>query len=259
MQTQINTIPKLQALKAQGEKIACLTAYDASFAALLAQVNIDVILVGDSLGMVIQGSPNTLSVQVNDMVYHTQAVRRGASSQLIISDLPFMSYSDQQTAKTHATQLMQAGANMVKLEGGGKDIDATVQCLTRWGIPVCAHLGLTPQSVHTLGGYKVQGKSSKDAERILQQAQNLEQAGAALLVLECVPPALAKTISDCLTIPIIGIGAGKDCDGQVLVLYDILGLSPHIPKFAHNFLADSSSIANAMSAYIQAVKTKVFP
>ncbi len=259
MKTLINTIPKLQALKAQGEKIACMTAYDASFASVLAQVGMDMILVGDSLGMVTQGYPNTLSVSVEDMIYHTQAVRRGAPTQVVISDLPFMSYSDEQAAKTNATRLMQAGANMVKLEGGGTDIDATVSSLTRWGIPVCAHLGLTPQSVHTLGGYKVQGKTAHEAEQILTDANALEEAGAALLVLECVPAALAKTVSDTLSIPVIGIGAGVDCDGQVLVIYDALGIGEYIPSFAHNFLAETNAVDKALSAYIRAVKDKTFP
>ena len=252
------TVTTLQAHKTQGEKFSVIAAYDASFAKLIEQAGVEVILVGDSLGMVLQGHRSTLPVTIEDMAYHTRCVSRGCSSTLVIGDLPFGSYNSLELALTNATTLMSAGAQMVKLEGGEWLLES-ISAMTKRGIPVCAHLGLTPQSVNTLGGYKVQGRGSEQAENILEDAKKVAAAGASLLVLECVPSSLAAKISQTLTIPVIGIGAGPDTDAQVLVLHDMLGLSAHTPKFVRNFLADAPSVQMALSAYNKAVKEGTFP
>jgi len=248
-------------MKRQGEKITCLTAYDFSFASLLDRVGIDLIMVGDSLGMVMQGHDTTLPVSVADMVYHTRCVARGVQRALIIADMPFMSYqTNPEHAFVSAGRLMQkGGAHMVKLEGG-EPMASTVQFLTERGVPVCAHLGLTPQSVHQLGGYRVQGRDSTSSDRIRQDAKLLQDAGASLLVLEAVPVPLSKAITSDLDIPTIGIGAGKDCDGQVLVLQDMLGIYPRpSPKFSRNFMQGAASVEEAIKSYMAAVKSGAFP
>ncbi|MEY3219236.1 MAG: hypothetical protein RIT27_593 [Pseudomonadota bacterium] len=253
-------LTQLQMMKSQGEKITCVTAYDASFAAQAVDSGVDILLVGDSLGMVIQGHDSTLPVTLDDMIYHAKMVRRGAPNQLIILDLPFMTYATPAAALDNAARLMREGhGQMVKLEGGAWLLE-TIQLLTERGIPVCGHLGLTPQSVHQLGGYRVQGRSENDAQRILDDALALEKAGASLLVLECVPSDLAKRISSTLQIPTIGIGAGVDCDGQVLVLYDMLGITKgKSPTFSKNFLIGQDSIQTALQHFVMAVKNKTFP
>jgi 3-methyl-2-oxobutanoate hydroxymethyltransferase len=253
------TITHLQKMKEQGEKITMLTAYDYSFAKVLDEQGIDVVLVGDSLGMVIQGHETTVPVTVDDIVYHTKAVSQGIKNALLIADLPFMSYAFPDQAIHNAARLMQeGGAGMIKLEGGDAQI-CTVTHLAELGIPVCAHLGLQPQSVHKLGGYRVQGREEAQAEKMLADAKALQEAGADMLVLECVPVALAEKLTEHLQIPTIGIGAGRACDGQVLVLQDMLGLTAKAPKFAQNFLLEGRSIQEAVSAYSQAVKDESFP
>jgi 3-methyl-2-oxobutanoate hydroxymethyltransferase len=254
------TVPRLYEMKARREKIAVLTAYDASFAAQCDAAGVDVVLVGDSLGMVVQGRNSTLPVSVDDMVYHTSAVARGVASALLVADLPFMSFRDVDAALVSAARLMaDGGAAMVKLEGAGYVLEI-IQALAQRSVPVCAHLGLTPQSVHKLGGYRVQGKTRAAAERLLADAKAVEHAGADLLVLECVPATLARRISAELTIPTIGIGAGVDCDGQVLVIYDMLGITPgKRPRFSKDFLAGSSSVSEAIRAYVKAVRDAEFP
>ena len=257
--SRLNLI-QLRQMKVSGEKIAVLTAYDASFSYVLEQAGVDVILVGDSLGMVIQGQESTLPVTVEDMVYHTANVVRGSETVFVIADKPFMSYANIDQAIANAARLMaEGGAQMVKLEGGAVVAD-TVKQLTDRGIPVCAHLGLLPQSVHHLGGYRVQGRDSKDAEQLLCDAKTVQDAGADMLVLECVPAELAEQITAAMDIPVIGIGAGKSCDGQVLVLYDMLGLTPgKRPRFSHDFLAETGAIPAAISKYVQDVKDNRFP
>lgn len=256
---QVTTTTLLR-LKEHGEKITCVTSYDASFTTQLETAGVEVILVGDSLGMVVQGHDSTLPVSMRDMVYHSQCVARGASRAMRVVDMPFMSYSTVSQALKNATRLMRkGGAQMVKLEGGGAIIE-TVHALTGHGIPVCAHLGLTPQSVHQLGGYKVQARDSASADQLLEEAKRLEQAGASMLVLECIPSVLAKRVAETLHIPVIGIGAGPDCDGQVLVLYDLLGITPgKRPGFSHNFLQDAADIPSALQAFVKAVKDGHFP
>ena len=256
----MRTVPQLHEMKAKREKIVALTAYDASFAAQCDAAGVDAVLVGDSLGMVVQGRISTLPVSVDDMVYHTTAVARGLTSALLIADLPFMSFRDADTAlRSSARLLAEGGAAMVKLEGADYVLEV-IHALARRSVPVCAHLGLTPQSVHKLGGYRVQGKTKAAAERLLADAKAVEQAGADLLVLECVPAALAKRISAELAIPTIGIGAGVDCDGQVLVLYDMLGITPgKRPRFSKDFLAGRGSIVEAIRAYVDAVRSGEFP
>ena len=253
-------LTSLRKMKAEHNKIAVLTAYDASFSHALEQAGVDVILVGDSLGMVIQGQESTLPVTIDDMVYHTQNVVRGSEKVFVIADMPFMSYANAEQAIQNAACLMaEGGAQMVKLEGGAVVAD-TVKQLTERGIPVCAHLGLLPQSVHRLGGYRVQGRDAEDAEQLIRDAQTLQDVGADMLVLECVPADLAARVTAIVDIPVIGIGAGKDCDGQVLVLYDMLGLTPgKRPRFSHDFLADTGAIPAAISKYVQDVKSGQFP
>lgn len=255
------TIRQLHDMKSRGEKIACLTAYDVSFARVLDENNVDVVLVGDSLGMVIQGHDTTLPVTMDDMVYHGRAVARGIQHALLILDMPFLSDASLDQAVANAGRFMkEAGANMVKLEGGA-DQQELVSALTRMGIPVCAHIGLQPQRVHKLGGYRVQGREEIAAQNMLDDARILEAAGADMLLLECVPSVLAERITRQAGIPVIGIGAGAGCDGQILVLYDILGISAgRIPKFSRNYLAASSGdIAAAVRQYVSDVKAAVFP
>ncbi len=254
------TLATLREMKARGEKIACLTAYDYSFARLLDDAGVDLIMVGDSLGMVMQGHDSTLPVSIADMVYHARCARPGIERALFVVDLPFMSYQQSpEQALMNAGRLMRkGGAQVVKLEGGAAMVP-TVKFLTERGIPVCAHVGLTPQSVHQLGGYKVQGREEKAAEQIRKDAKLMEEAGAGLIVLEAVPAALAKAVSRDLTIPTIGIGAGPDCDGQILVLQDMLGLSARTPKFVKNFMDGAGSIEQAVKNYVAAVKSRAFP
>jgi 3-methyl-2-oxobutanoate hydroxymethyltransferase len=254
------TLTALQTLCKQNEKIAMLTCYDASFAALLEAQGVDVLLVGDSLGMVLQGHETTLPVTMDEMVYHTACVARGAKLAFIIGDLPFGTFqiSPQETF-AHAARLMAAGAQMVKLEGGAEMVE-TVHFLTARGIPVCGHIGLTPQSVHQLGGYRVQGKSADAAQRLIADALALQQAGAGMIVLEAVPATLAADITAQLTIPTIGIGAGAACSGQVLVLHDMLGIYPgKKARFVKDFMVGADSIAAAVQAYVKAVKDGSFP
>ncbi len=254
------TLTELNRKKISGEPITMLTAYDATFAQRIDAANIDCILVGDSLGNVVQGQDTTLPVSIDDMVYHTQAVSRGVEHAFLIADMPFMSYRDNVTAANSAQRLMaDGGAEMVKLEGG-QPVLSQVRFLTDQGVPVCGHLGLTPQHVHRLGGYRVQGREQRAREQIIKDAADLQQAGALMLVLECVPTDLAGEISQQLSIPVIGIGAGPEVDGQVLVLYDMLGLTVgHVPKFSKNFLIDGRDIPAALEAYAQAVRSKTFP
>ncbi|WP_456413263.1 3-methyl-2-oxobutanoate hydroxymethyltransferase [Thiolapillus sp.] len=254
------TLSTLEHMKAAGEKIAVLTAYDAGFARLAESAGVEVILVGDSLGMVVQGHDSTLPVTVEEMVYHTAMVNRGCSLPLLVADMPFMSHGTPRQALDSAGKLMkEGGAHMVKLEGGHAQVE-TVRHLTDRAVPVCAHLGLLPQSIHQLGGYKVQGRDSRSAERILKDAHELQQAGAQMLVLECVPEMLGREISLALDIPVIGIGAGRGCDGQVLVLHDMLGITPgKAPGFSKNFMADTGSVEAAMRAYVEAVHDGDFP
>ncbi len=254
------TLTTLLELKQRGEKITMLTCYDATFAATACAAGVEILLIGDSLGMVLQGHDSTLPVTVADMAYHTAAVKRGNKGALILSDLPFMSTATLEQTYQSCAQLMQAGAHMVKLEGGAW-LAESVHLLAERGIPACVHLGLTPQSVNVFGGYKVQGRGEQQAQKMLDDALALEQAGAALLLLECVPSELAARISRAVRIPVIGIGAGADTDGQVLVLHDMLGLSlsGRTPKFVRNFMQGQSSIADAISLYTRSVKDRSFP
>ena len=245
-------------MKANGEKFAVLTAYDFTFSTLIENAAIEVVLVGDSLGNVIQGRDSTIPVTVDEMAYHTEAVKRGNKRALLITDMPFMSYATEAQALDNAAVLMQAGAQMVKLEGGEWLAD-TVQLLTERGIPVCGHVGLTPQSVHKLGGYKVQGKEQQAAAQMIADAKALESAGAELIVVECVPSSLGRELSEALDIPVIGIGAGPDTDGQVLVLHDMLGISQRLPSFSKNFLDENLGIEEAITAYGNAVRSGSFP
>jgi 3-methyl-2-oxobutanoate hydroxymethyltransferase len=254
------TISTLNRMKRDGAKIAMLTSYDASFTQLAEAAGVDALLVGDSLGMVVQGRESTLPVTVDDMVYHTANVTRVSRRALIIADMPFMSHGTPTQALETAGRLMkEGGAHMVKIEGGAPQVD-TVRHLTERAVPVCAHLGLLPQSIHQLGGYRVQGRSPDAAQRLAQDARALQDAGAQLLVLECIPAALAAQVSSELEIPVIGIGAGVDCDGQVLVVYDMLGITPgNRPSFSHDFLAAAGSVAGALAGYVGAVRECRFP
>ena len=259
METKPVTLSTLKAMRERGEKIAVLTGYDASFARLMDEAGVDIILVGDSLGMVIQGHASTLPVKLSEMSYHTRCVAHGTKRAFIMVDLPFATYQQSpQQAYASAAKLMAAGAHMVKLEGGAVMVD-TVRFLTSRGIPVCAHLGLLPQSVNQLGGYKVQGRDEAQAKQLLADALAMQEAGAGLLLLEAVPAKLAAEVTAALSIPTIGIGAGPDCSAQVLVLYDVLGLYPQPPKFSKNFMVDARSIPAALAAYVQAVKSGTFP
>ncbi|ANE74489.1 3-methyl-2-oxobutanoate hydroxymethyltransferase [Dickeya solani] len=253
------TISHLRQWKQEQKKFATLTAYDASFAQLFYEQGIRVMLVGDSLGMPVQGHDSTLPVTIDDMVYHTRCVRRGAPHCLLLSDLPFMGAATPEQACQQAAALMRAGANMVKIEGGSWLVP-TVRMLTERAVPVCGHLGLTPQSVNIFGGYKVQGRDEAAASQLLEDALALEQAGAQLLVLECVPVSLAQRVTDALSIPVIGIGAGNVTDGQILVMHDALGVTGgHTPKFARNFMAEAADIRAAVRLYVQDVEQGTFP
>lgn len=253
------TIHTLQEMKKRGEKFACLTAYDALFAGLVARAGVELILVGDSLGMVLQGHDSTLPVTMDDMVYHMQCVKRGNQGAMLMADLPFMAYASETQTLENAARLMRAGAHIVKLEGGAW-IAETTRLLTERGIPVCAHMGLTPQSINRIGGNRIQGRDPDAATTIIEEARLLESKGANLLLLECVPAELGRRITEALRIPVIGIGAGPRVDGQIMVLHDAIGISPITPRFVHNFLADSSEgIAGAIRAYVQAVKNGSFP
>ncbi|WP_027469499.1 3-methyl-2-oxobutanoate hydroxymethyltransferase [Deefgea rivuli] len=257
MKTTLNTLIKM---KQDGQKIAMLTCYDASFASLLDEAGVDIFLIGDSLGNVIQGHTSTLPVTMSDMIYHTAAVARGTQKGLVLADLPFASYqASHAQAYENAALLMAAGAEMVKIEGGAVMVD-TVDFLVQRGIPVCAHIGLQPQSVHLYGGYKVQGKTETEAEILKRDALALQAAGASMVLMEMVPAAVGKAITESLTIPTIGIGAGVDVDGQVLVLYDMLGVYPgKKARFVKNFMSGSHSIQGAVEAYVKAVKGLTFP
>jgi 3-methyl-2-oxobutanoate hydroxymethyltransferase len=253
------TLTSLNEYRERGEKFTCLTAYDACFARLLSTNGIDVLLVGDSLGMVLQGNDNTLSVTMTDMIYHTKAVASGNYGSLIMADMPFMSYTTPTQALDNASELLRAGAQIVKLEGGAHLVE-TVALLTKWGVPVCAHLGLTPQWVNQLGGFRVQGRSSEQAQLITYDVKLLCEAGAQLLLLECVPSVLATNITQQINVPVIGIGAGSNVDGQVLVLHDALGISPgKRPRFVKNFLQGQPNLEGAIKHYIHDVKKGYFP
>lgn len=254
------TVPMLADAKRDGRKLVMLTAYDASFARTMDAVGIELVLVGDSLGMVVQGQNSTLPVTTADMAYHTACVARGLSKALLISDLPFQSDATPERALDAATQLLQAGAAMVKLEGAGHKLEV-IRFLVEREIPVCAHLGLTPQSVLRLGGYKLQGRDDATAAKLRADARAVAEAGATLLVLECVPTGLAAAITADLAIPTIGIGAGPQCDGQVLVLHDLLGVNSghRRPKFVKDFLAEGGSVAGAFQTYADAVRSGAFP
>lgn len=254
------TVRTLRNMKQAGEKIACLTAYDASFAAVLEAAAVEVLLVGDSLGMVVQGRDSTVPVTMDEMVYHSAAVARGRRRALLMVDMPFMSYATPQQAMANAARLMQeGGAHMVKLEGGASQVESVRQ-LTERGMPVCAHIGLQPQSVHRLGGYRVQGRDAAAARTMVQDAKALQEAGADVLLVESVPTSLATEITQAVAIPVIGIGAGPECDGQVLVLYDMLGITPgKRPKFAKDFMAGQPHIQAAVASYVEAVKSGAFP
>jgi len=250
----------LQRMKAEGEKIAWLTAYDASFAVLLDMAGVDVALVGDSLGMVVQGHETTVPVGMDDMVYHTRAVARGLGRPFLVADMPFMSYATREQALANAVRLMQeGGAKMVKLESGAGQL-GIVEFLASHDIPVCAHIGLRPQSVHKVGGFRVQGRESAAAAKMLQDATDLQNAGADIVLLECVPSSLGAEITRALQVPVIGIGAGPDVDGQVLVLYDILDLTPgRKPRFTKNFMEGAASPLGALESYVRAVKDRSYP
>ncbi|MFN5745376.1 MAG: 3-methyl-2-oxobutanoate hydroxymethyltransferase [Methylococcaceae bacterium] len=253
------TVPGLLAMKAGGQKIAALTAYDASFAAAMDDAGVDMILVGDSLGMVIQGYPTTLPVSLDHMVYHAAAVARGGHRPVLAVDLPFMSYATVSLALDSAARLVrEGGAQMVKLEGG-RVREEVIRALAQQNIPVCAHLGLLPQSVHRLGGYRVQGRDERSADTLLEDALILQDAGASVLFLECVPTRLAGEVTAALSIPTIGIGAGAGCDGQILVSYDMLGVSSRCPKFCKNFLSETGEVREAFRQYVADVREGVFP
>ncbi len=253
------TTSRLLKMKREGEKITMLTAYDASFAKLFDEQGVDTILVGDSLGMVLQGLDDTLAVTIDDIAYHTRSVKQGIESAFLIADMPFMSYADPGQAYQNAARLMAAGANMVKLEGG-EWLLQTISGLVERGVPVCGHLGLTPQSVNVFGGFKVQGRAQAQADKMVQDALALQSAGVQLLVLECIPVDLASRISSELDIPVIGIGAGVGTDGQVLVMHDMLGVSAnYMPKFSKNYLAETGDIRSAVTQFISEVKSGQFP
>ena len=254
------TISRLQKMKQEGERFACLTAYDFTFASLLDRAGVEVLLIGDSLGNVIQGRETTLPVTVDDIAYHTRCVAAGRKRALVMADMPFLSYASVADALRNAGRLMQeGGAHMVKLEGGADQAEV-VSRLSKAGVPVCAHLGLQPQLVHKLGGYKVQGRDAAAAQALLDDAKVLQAAGADLLLLECVPAELGAKVTAELAIPVIGIGAGADCDGQMLVLQDVIGItSGRRPKFSADFMQGQPSIEAAIAAYVQAVKARQFP
>lgn len=253
-------VSTLRKMKADGTPIACLTAYDASFAALVDAAGTDMVLVGDSLGMVIQGHDTTVPVTVADVIYHTRNVARGLRRAFLVADMPFMSYTNPEQALNNAVQLMQhGGAMMIKLESGEGQLDI-VQHLARHDIPVCAHLGLKPQSVHKIGGFKVQGREPEVARRMIDSAKRLQESGADIVLLECVPNEVGRAVTAALEVPVIGIGAGPKVDGQILVLYDILNITQgRTPKFVRNFMADLDAPLDAIAAYVRAVKEREYP
>ena len=253
-------VSTLRKMKEEGEPISCLTAYDASFAALVDAAGVDLVLVGDSLGMVVQGHDTTVPVTVGDVVYHTRAVSRGLRRPFLVADMPFMSYANSDQALENAVRKLQkGGAMMIKLEGGEGQVEI-VEHLARHDIPVCAHLGLKPQSVHKIGGFRVQGREAEKAKDMQRAAKRLQDAGADIVLLECVPSELGKSIRDSLEVPVIGIGAGPDVDGQILVLYDILDVTQgRTPRFVKNFQAGHSSPLDAIRAYVAAVKDRSYP
>ena len=256
------TINTLSGMKKRGEKFSALTAYDACFAELISSAGIEVMLVGDSLGMVLQGHDSTLPVTLEDMVYHMHCVRAGNCGSLIMADLPFMSYASEGQSLESAAALMRAGAHIVKLEGGAW-LAGSTQLLTERGIPVCAHMGLTPQSINRFGGYRVQGRDPEKANAMLEEALVLQESGAILILLECVPVKLGREIAERLEVPVIGIGAGPHTDGQIMVMHDMLGVTPssiRVPKFVKNFLAESKEgVRGAFKAYVRAVHERSFP
>ncbi|WP_194437984.1 3-methyl-2-oxobutanoate hydroxymethyltransferase [Vibrio fluminensis] len=253
------TINDLMKWKQEGRKFASSTAYDASFAQLFEQQEMPVLLVGDSLGMVLQGESSTLPVTVDEIAYHTRCVRAGSPNCLLMADMPFMSYATPEQACENAGKLMRAGANMVKIEGGDWLVD-TVKMLTERAVPVCAHLGLTPQSVNIFGGFKVQGREQDKADRMVRDALALQEAGAQIVLLECVPADLAARITEVLDVPVIGIGTGNVTDGQILVMHDMFGIAAnYMPKFSKNFLAETGDMRTAVTKYIQDVETGAFP
>ncbi|MGY3039261.1 3-methyl-2-oxobutanoate hydroxymethyltransferase [Rhodanobacter sp. TND4EL1] len=255
------TVPGLLAMKAEGRRIVMLTAYDASFAWQLESAGVDIALVGDSLGMVIQGHRSTLPVTLDQIVYHTSAVARGLSATMLVADLPFMADRDVAHALEAGARLVgEAGAAMVKIEGAAPHVLEAIAALCARAIPVCAHLGLTPQSVHKFGGFRIQGREQAAADRVLDEARAVQEAGASLLVMEGVPVELGRRVTEAVSIPVIGIGAGPHCDGQVLVLHDMLGITPgKRPKFSKDFLAGHDSVAAAITAYAEDVRSGVFP
>lgn len=252
------TVNHLNRMKQDGEKIAMLTCYDATFARAMDSAGVDIILVGDSLGMVVQGRSSTVAVSVNDVAYHTRCVARGLQRSLLLADMPFGSFHNAAAAMENAVTLLGSGGAMVKLEGAGPMIEV-VSYMAQRGVSVCGHLGLTPQSVHQLGGFRVQARDEAGAQQLLADARALQDAGAQLLVIECVPSDLGQQVSAQLDIPVIGIGAGAACDGQVLVMHDMLGLGGRAPKFVANFMPQADSIEGAFEAYVRAVKDQQFP
>jgi len=253
-------VATLARMKEEGEPIACLTAYDASYAALVDAAGVDLVLVGDSLGMVIQGHDTTVPVTVSDIIYHTRTVARGLRRAFLVSDMPFMSYTNPGQALQNAVQMMQeGGAMMIKLEGGDGQLEI-VEHLARHDIPVCAHLGLKPQSVHKIGGFKVQGRDAKQASKMIDSAKRLQGSGADLVLLECVPNELGEKIRAAIEVPVIGIGAGPNVDGQILVLYDILDITQgKTPKFVRNFMSGNDSPLAAIQSYVKSVKEREYP
>ncbi len=254
-----NTLHTISTMKANGDKISMLTSYDSTFTHRINEAGVDMILVGDSLGMVLQGLDSTLPVNITDMIYHTRCVKASNSQCLIMSDMPFMTYRTPEEAMTNAAALMQAGAQIVKLEGG-LWLKDTVAKLFEQGIPVCAHLGLTPQAINKLGGYRVQGRTPEEAQTMIDEAVALEAAGASMILLECVPSAVGKAVTEAVSVPVIGIGAGPDTDAQVLVLHDMLGITPGKKiRFVKNFMEQENTIQDALQAYAQEVASQDFP
>lgn len=252
------TIDHLLAMKREGEKITMLTCYDSTFASAMDGAGVDIILVGDSLGMVVQGKKSTVGVSVDEVAYHTACVSQGLERTFLLADMPFGSFHNESTAMENAVELLSAGGVMVKLEGAGPMIEI-VNYMTQRGAPVCGHLGLTPQSVNQLGGFKVQARDEEGARQLVDDALSMQQAGAQMLVVECVPSDVGKQVSNAVDIPVIGIGAGVDCDGQVLVMHDMLGLGGRVPKFVANFMQGNETIQAAFEAYVLAVKESRFP
>ncbi len=253
------TVDTLKKFKRNQEKFTCITAYDACFTKIINDAGIETILIGDSLGMVLQGQKTTLSVTVDHICYHTESVSRANKNSLIIADMPFMSHLDIPTALINAAKIMRAGAHMVKLEGTAASLCHIVTALVQNGIPVCAHIGLLPQSVNTTGGYKIKGRTQEEADQLVADAEALEMAGSQVILMECVLSSVAQRVDKAVSVPTIGIGAGPSTTAQVLVLHDLLGLYPKAPKFSKNFLTDTASVQEAITAYHTAVKAGTFP